>query len=726
MIKKPLKGNQEFSFASVSGEKITESVEINENIENTTNTQLNQQTQEKEKQRVVFKPNTNTKESVLKSKNNKELAKTPAQTKDTVVKAMESISKSAPAKLTLKNQNTNTKAAPTQQKQLNTAKTRKNNTKIQKDDAPVLPVKKLQNTTPTQPLVQQKSKSTIKKQTQTKKIKSTNNTSIKIIPLGGLNEIGKNMTLYDCNGDMFIVDCGLAFPDESMLGIDIVLPDFTYAVNNADKIKGIVITHGHEDHIGGLAYFLKQVNLPVYGTKLAIGLIEGKLKEHGILNKAKLNVIKPRDVVKFGCMDVEFVRVNHSIPDAVAIVTHSPAGVIVQTGDFKIDYTPIEGEVADLARFGELGSKGVLALLSDSTNAERPGCTMSERTVGQSFEMLFKRAEEKRIIIATFASNIHRVQQICDYAVKYKRKVAVSGRSMENVVAKAIELGYLKIPKGIIVELEKLKNYKPSQVVIITTGSQGEPLSALSRMSSGDHRQVSVGEGDFIIISATPIPGNEKFVGRVVNELMRLGAEVIYEKMYEVHVSGHACQDELKLMLNLTKPKYFIPVHGEYKHLRKHSDLAVEIGVERKNIVITEIGRVVEISEQAIKNEQTVPSGQVLVDGLGVGDVGSIVLRDRRHLSLDGLIIIVSSIEIATGTIVSGPDIVSRGFVYVREAEELISSLKIVAQNILLDNVRPGNRDWTTIKTTIKDKVSQSVYQKTKRSPMILPIIMEV
>lgn len=551
-------------------------------------------------------------------------------------------------------------------------------------------------------------------------------TPVRIIPLGGLNEIGKNMTLYECGQDMFIVDCGLAFPDADMLGVDLVIPDFSYVEKNADKIRGVVITHGHEDHIGAIPYLLKRFNVPIYGTRLSLGLIEGKLKEHGLLNKANLNVITPRQTVKMGCMAVEFIRVNHSIPDSVGIAVHTPAGVIIQTGDFKVDYSPIEGDMIDLARFAELGNKGVLCLLSDSTNAEKPGATMSESKVGQTFNVLFNNAVGKRIIVATFASNIHRIQQIVNSAVKYGRKVAVSGRSMINVVGKAVELGYLSIPDGTLIDIDSISRYPSEQIVLITTGSQGEPLSALSRMASSEHRKVSVSSEDYIIISATPIPGNEKHVTRVVNDLLKLGAEVIYEKMYEVHVSGHACQDELKMMLSLTKPKFFMPVHGEFKHLRAHSRLAQETGIPASNIHIGEIGQVIELDNIEMKQVGTVEAGGVFVDGLGVGDVGSIVIRDRKRLAQDGLIIVVATIEGETGACMSGPDIVSRGFVYVRESEELMDEARQVVKNALDDCIDNHIRDWTTIKTNIKDSLSSFIYRKTKRSPMILPIIMEV
>lgn len=553
-----------------------------------------------------------------------------------------------------------------------------------------------------------------------------NQIPVKIIPLGGLNEIGKNMTAYEYGNDILIVDCGLAFPDEDMLGVDIVIPDFSYIEKNLDRIRGVFITHGHEDHIGALPYLLKKFNLPIYGTKLSLGLVAGKLKEHGLSATTKLNIVKPRDTIRAGCMSVEFIRVNHSIPDACSLAIHTPAGIIIQTGDFKVDYTPIEGEIIDLARFGELGSRGILALLSDSTNAERPGSSMSERVVGESLEKIFSTSLNKRIIVATFASNIHRVQQIIDSAIKYGRKVAVSGRSMVNVVGIARELGYLKVPENIMIDIDALSKYAPHQVAIITTGSQGEPMSALSRMAMGDHRKVQVSQNDLIIISATPIPGNEKLVGRVINELLRTGAKVVYEKMYEMHVSGHASQDELKLMISLTKPQFFIPVHGEYKHLKKHADLAFEMGIPEKNILISDIGKVIEITQSSMKVTGTVPAGRVLVDGLGVGDVGSVVLRDRKHLGQDGLIIVVVTIDSSTGDILSGPDIVSRGFVYVREAETMIREAKYIATDIIEDCCRSNAKDWSNIKLKVRDGVGDYLYSQTKRKPMILPVIQEI
>ena len=548
---------------------------------------------------------------------------------------------------------------------------------------------------------------------------------IKVYFLGGLNEIGKNFTLYECQGDMVIVDCGLSFPDEDMPGVDSVIPDFAFVEKNRERIQGVVITHGHEDHIGAVPYLMKKLNVPVYGTALTIGLIEGKLKEHN-LSSANLHVTPAGSHIQLGCMDVELIHVNHSIADAVALAIHSPAGTIVHTGDFKIDMTPAEGAMIDLCRFAELGKEGVLALLADSTNAERPGYTQTEQTVNNSLDSLFMRAEGKRIIVATFASSISRVQMIINCAVKYGRKVALSGRSMVNVMGIASELGYLHIPDGVLIDLNLINRYEPGQLVLITTGSQGEPMSALTRMAFSDHRQVAINPNDFIIISARPIPGNEKTVGAVVDELLKQDCTVIYESMYDVHVSGHACQEELKMMQALTKPKYFIPVHGEQKHLRKHAGLAMAMGMPRENIFIGDIGNVLELSEEHMKQLPDVPAGDVLVDGLGVGDVGSIVLRDRKHLSEDGLIVAVCSIDAQSGKVVSGPDIVSRGFVYVRESEALMDEARDLVYNTLEECAREHVRDWSGMKQRIKDELSRFLYQKTRRSPMILPIIMEV
>ena len=549
---------------------------------------------------------------------------------------------------------------------------------------------------------------------------------IKVSFLGGLNEVGKNMTLFEYGEDMFLVDCGLAFPDQDMLGVDLVLPDFTYVERNADRIRGIVITHGHEDHIGGLPYLLKVLNVPVYGTKLTIGLIQGKLREHGLLNSASLNVIKPGDVITLGGFTVEAIHVNHSIPDALGLAIRCEGGTIVHTGDFKIDTTPIDGGMMDLGRLAEIGQEGVLCLMSDSTNAERPGFTESERKVGESFETLFRKAGNNRIIVATFSSNIHRVQQIMNVAASLGRKVALVGRSLENVVSISAELGYLNIPEGIVIDINMINRYPADKLVIITTGSQGEPMSALTRMAFSDHRKVEIHPNDYVIISATPIPGNEKTVSRVVNELMKLGADVVYEKMYEVHVSGHACQEELKMIMGIVKPKYFIPVHGELKHLRKHAGLALSMGIPKENILIADNGRVAEISKKALSCTSTVPAGRVFVDGYGVGDVGSVVLRDRKHLAQDGLVIVAVCIDRESGMIVSGPDVVTRGFVYVKESEELINAAREVAVEAIEAQTDGGYFDWNSIKASLRDEISHLMYERTKRSPMILPVIMEV
>ena len=577
----------------------------------------------------------------------------------------------------------------------------------------------------------QSQKNNAPKKTQEKKHKNNKkpmkpDVNVRIAFLGGLNEVGKNMTLYECQNDMILVDCGLAFPEPDMLGVDLVIPDFTYVEQNIDKIKGIFITHGHEDHIGGLAYLLQRVNIPVYGTKLTIGLIEGKLKEHKILDKVTLNEIQPKDKINVGCFEVEAIHVNHSIPDALALAINSPAGLIIQTGDFKIDTTPIDGEVIDLARIAKLGEKGVLCLLSDSTNAQRPGYTASERTVGESFARLFQKADGKRLIVATFASNIHRVQQIIDVAKSVGRKVALSGRSLENVVETASRLGYLNIPEGILISIDSVSRYPHDKLVIITTGSQGEPMSALYRMAFSEHRRVEIGTGDYVIISATPIPGNEKTVGKVVDELLKRGAEVVYERMYEVHVSGHACQEELRLMLSLAKPKFFIPVHGEQKHLRSHAAVAESMGIAPGNIYIADNGKQVELSKRKMSVVEDVPAGKVFVDGYGVGDVGSAVIRERKRLAEDGLMIISAVIEKETGMLVSGPDIISRGFVYVRDSEQLIAEAKLVAQIVIDECIHEGRIEWNAIRNRMRDDISRLLYDRTKRSPMVLPIISSV
>ncbi len=559
-----------------------------------------------------------------------------------------------------------------------------------------------------------------KKNTQTKK----NIQPLKIITLGGIDEIGKNITAYEYGEDIILVDCGMSFPDEDMPGIDIVIPDFTYLLQNQNKVRGLFVTHGHEDHIGSIPYLLKNLNVPIYGTSLTLGLISGKLREHHLLESAKLNEMNPKDKITLGNFTVEFIHVNHSIPDAVAMAITSPVGTVIQTGDFKIDTTPIDGDIIDLARFGELGNRGVLALLSDSTNADRPGFTQSEKKVGESFKSIFRNAEGKRIIVATFASNIHRIQQIIDEAVTCGRKVAISGRSMINAVHISSELGYLNIPEGVLIDIESVKKYTPEQLVIITTGSQGEPMSALHRMAFRDHRFVMINPGDLIIISANPIPGNEKLVDKIVNELIKLGAEVLYEKMYDVHVSGHACQEEQKIILGLVKPKFFIPLHGERKHLTKHAETARAMGVPKENILIPQNGAVIEITPKQMKQSESVTAGRVLVDGLGVGDVGSIVLRDRKHLSEDGVVIIALAMDNITREVVSGPEVISRGFVYVKESEELIKDANEVASDILEQCYIQNIRDWNNIKNRLRDGVSKYFSETTGRSPMIIPIIM--
>lgn len=545
---------------------------------------------------------------------------------------------------------------------------------------------------------------------------------LRVIPLGGLGEIGKNITVFEYGDDIFIVDCGTAFPDDEMLGIDLVLPDTTYITKNKDKVKGIVITHGHEDHIGGLPYILKEINVPVFGSKLALGLLEYKLEEHGILSKCKLHPVKPGQTIELGVFKVEFIKTTHSIVDAMALAINTPVGTIVHTSDFKVDYTPISGEPIDLPRFAEIGREGVLLLMCDSTNVERPGYTMSERTVGEAFNDLFRNANS-RILVATFASNVHRIQQIVDAAVKYDRKIALCGRSMVNVCNKARELGYLTIPEDTLVDIEYAKNYIGDNLVIISTGSQGEPMSALSRIAAGDHRQVEIVPGDLVIISATPIPGNEKSVSCVVNELFKKGAEVIYESLADVHVSGHACQEELKLIHRLVNPQYFMPVHGEYRHLKRHADLAQSLGMDEDRTLIMEIGQVLEIDNFGAEFNGRVTSGKVLVDGLGIGDVGNIVLRDRKHLSEDGMIIAVATIQRETGAIINGPDVLTRGFVYERESEEFMEDVKQVCLEAVQ---KSSNRNLPSRKNRIKEAMRGYVYQKTKRTPMIIPIIMEI
>lgn len=549
--------------------------------------------------------------------------------------------------------------------------------------------------------------------------------NIKIIPLGGIEEIGKNITVFEYENDIIVVDCGLEFPTDDMLGIDLVIPDVSYLVKNKEKIRGMVITHGHEDHIGSIPYVLQQVNIPIYATKLTIGLIKGKLEEHHLLRSSELHEVEQGQTVKLGKFSVEFISSCHSIPDSVMLAISTPTGTILHTGDFKIDYTPIDGKQMNLGRIAELGNKGILALMSDSTNAERKGFTMSESSVGEVFDKLFMNCK-KRIVVATFASNVHRVQQIVDSAVKYNRKIAVCGRSMIKMIETAMEIGYIDAPEDTFIDIDLIRNYNDEQLVIITTGSQGETMSALTRMAAGEHKKVTITPNDLVIISANAIPGNEKLVSKVIDDLMKIGAEVVYSALADVHVSGHACQEEQKLILSLARPKYFIPVHGEYRQLIAHAETAKKLGIPAQNIFITHNGRTLELNEDEAKFTTSVPSGKVLVDGLGVGDVGNIVLRDRQHLSQDGLIVIVLTMDSATGEIVSGPDVISRGFVYVRESENLMEEVKSVIKSEVYEFEQRHITDWSTIKSTLKDNLRDYIFQKTKRDPMILPIIMEI
>ena len=549
---------------------------------------------------------------------------------------------------------------------------------------------------------------------------------LKIIPLGGIQEIGKNITVFEYEDEMVVVDCGLSFPDDDMLGVDLVIPDITYLEKNVDKIKGLVITHGHEDHIGAIPYLLKKINLPIYATRLAAGLIRNKLEEHKLLNSTELHEVIQGQTIKFGRnFKVEFIRSTHSIPDSVMLAITTPAGTILHTGDFKVDYTPIDGKIMDFGRIAELGNQGILALMADSTNSERKGFTMSESSVGEVFDKLFLHCT-KRIVVATFASNVHRVQQIVNAAVREKRKIAVCGRSMINMITTARELGYIKCPENIFIDIDMINNYTDDQLVIITTGSQGEPMSALTRMAAGDHRKVKITPNDLVIISATPIPGNEKFVSKVIDDLMQIGAEVVYSSLEDIHVSGHACQEEQKLILALAKPKYFIPVHGEYRQLIAHSETAQSMGIDKDNIIMLQNGRVLEINEEGAELTGTVPNGRILVDGLGVGDVGSIVLRDRQHLSQDGLIVIVLTMDSSTGEVVAGPDVISRGFVYVRESENLMDEVKSVVKHEIRKCEEKGIREWSTIKSNVRENLRDYIFTKTKRNPMIITIIMEV
>lgn len=551
------------------------------------------------------------------------------------------------------------------------------------------------------------------------------NDILKVIPLGGLGEIGKNITVIEYKDEIIVIDCGLSFPEEDMYGVDLVIPNITYLLNNKEKVKGIYLTHGHEDHIGAVPYILKQINVPIYGTRLTLGLVELKLKEHKMLYDCKLNIVEPGDMVENNFLKIEFIRNSHSISDSCTLAIHTPIGVIIHTGDFKIDYTPIDGKMMDLHRISQLGREGVLLLLADSTNVERQGYTVSEKVIGETFDKVFKKAMG-RIIVATFASNIHRIQQIIDSSVNYGRKIAFSGRSMEQVSQVAMELGYLNIPEGYNISIEEINEYPNNKLTIITTGSQGEPMSALARMSIGTHKILKVEPQDLVIVSASPIPGNEKFISRVINELFKKGAEVVYEAFEEVHVSGHARQEELKLIHTLVKPKFFMPVHGEYRHLMHHAMLAEKLGMDKKNIVIGETGTVVEVTKDSIKLGGKVSSGAIMVDGLGVGDVGNIVLRDRKHLGEDGILTIVVTIEKESFSIIAGPDIITRGFIYAKESEKLLNATKdIVREEIdkCLDN---KIIEWTVIKSNIKNSVSRFLYEKTKRRPIILPIIMEI
>ena len=549
---------------------------------------------------------------------------------------------------------------------------------------------------------------------------------LKIIPLGGLHEIGKNITVFAYEDEMIVVDCGLSFPDDDMLGVDIVIPDIAYIVRNQEKLKGMVITHGHEDHIGGVPYFLKQVNTPIYGTKLTLGLIKNKLEEHNLEDSTELNEVNPGETVKLGkYFKVEFIQSSHSIPDSVMFAITTPVGTVVHTGDFKVDFTPMDGKLMDFSRLAELGNKGVLALMSDSTNSERKGFTMSESTVGDVFEKLFNNCT-KRIVVATFASNVHRVQQIVNCAVKYGRKIAVCGRSMVNMITTARELGYIDCPDNLFIEIDMISNYTDDKLLIITTGSQGETMSALTRMASGTHRKVKITPNDLVIISASPIPGNEKSVSKVIDSLMQIGAEVVYSALEDVHVSGHACQEEQKLILALTKPKYFIPVHGEYRHLIAHSETAKSMGIPKENIFKLENGKILEMDRYGAAFNGQVQAGVILVDGLGVGDVGNVVLRDRQHLSQDGLIIVVLTMNGATGEIIAGPDIISRGFVYVKESENVMEEIKNVARHEVYKFEMRETKDWSTIKNALRENLKDYIFAKTKRNPMILPIVMEV
>ena len=565
--------------------------------------------------------------------------------------------------------------------------------------------------------------STQKRKTQKKAVYPH---KLKIFALGGLNEIGKNMTVLECGEDIIIVDCGIGFPDDDMLGVDLVIPDFTYIQNNIHKVRGVFLTHGHEDHIGSLPYFLRSCNVPVYGTKLTLGILENKLIEHKLLQSVKLNNVNAGDKINVGCFKIEFIRVNHSIADACALAITTPWGVVLHTGDFKLDITPIESEMMDITRLGQLGNEGILMLLCESTNAERPGYTPSERKVGFSLEKILSSYEDKRIIIATFASNVHRVQQIINASVNHGRRVAVTGRSMINVVNAAVKLGYMNVPDGVLIGIDDIKKYPPEKITIVTTGSQGEPMSALYRMAFSDHDKVQLTDKDLVVLSSSAIPGNEKLVGKIVNEMYRRGVNVYHDSSVEVHVSGHACQEELKLMHALTKPKYFMPVHGEYRHLIHHKEIAEGMGMPASNIFVSDIGKVVEIDEKGARFGDTVQAGKVLIDGSGIGDVGNIVLRDRKNLAEGGLIIAVATISQQEGILMSGPEIISRGFVYVRENEELINGAKDVATRALIDALDDGITEWAELKNILKASISKYIFNKTKKKPVVLPILMNI
>ena len=549
---------------------------------------------------------------------------------------------------------------------------------------------------------------------------------LKIMALGGLGEIGKNMTVLEYGNDIIIIDCGIAFPDEDMPGVDLVIPDITYLEENEDKIRGILLTHGHEDHVGAIPYVLRSIDAPIYGTRLTLGIVEKKLSEHRLPYDPDLVCVNAGDTLQLGVFSAEFIRVNHSIADACCIAVKTPVGTVVHSGDFKLDLTPIDGKMMDLTRLGEIGNRGVLLLMCESTNAERPGFTPSEKKVGQSLTSIFEKNYDKRIVIATFSSNVHRVQQIIDTSAKYGRKVAVTGRSMINIVGAAVELGYMQVPDGVLIDINEIKKYKPDQLTLITTGSQGEPMSALSRMASNEHDKVTLTSNDLVVISANAIPGNEKLVGNVINSLLSRGVNVLYDAVADVHVSGHACQEELKLMHALLRPKFFIPIHGEYRHLINHKKLAEFMGMPENHILISDIGKVIEVDKDSMRFNGTVPSGKLLVDGFGVGDVGNIVLRDRKHLSQDGLVVVVASVDMEQRLLISGPDIVSRGFVYVRESEELMEETRQVALNAIENCLDRNVTDWMEMKGKLRDDIARFISKETKRKPMILPIIMSV